>query len=317
MASDEQNATLYCPVCSTRLESRKCKLFCSLCGYYLSCAWIIIERMARHTEAVAKVPAASQPSTMQCGALLRNWRLSYLPPESGPSATPAASGRHELWVGMRFRQIISEDRPTLIPFDQDAWAAGMGYEGADPSESLAVFRSMREDNAKLLGASCSPRHSTGSAYIPNAHEDFVEWVELFGGQRFHARRSDPADRGSVKPPSNVGIPGIPVQCHLADWKTEAFASSAPVNSIPTRRKLLARPRAAAITHAKTGASKAQADGPGRSRRANCGAPSWRPRDRPLHWPGAERACWGDHLEFTAEAGSGDFTSCRRMCHTRK
>lgn len=34
----EDNAMLYCPVCSTRLESRKCKLFCARCGYYLSCA---------------------------------------------------------------------------------------------------------------------------------------------------------------------------------------------------------------------------------------------------------------------------------------
>jgi len=33
-----EEAILFCPVCSTRLESRKCKLFCSLCGYYLSCA---------------------------------------------------------------------------------------------------------------------------------------------------------------------------------------------------------------------------------------------------------------------------------------
>ncbi len=28
----------YCPVCSTKLESRKCKLFCAQCGYYMSCA---------------------------------------------------------------------------------------------------------------------------------------------------------------------------------------------------------------------------------------------------------------------------------------
>ena len=31
-------AMLYCPVCSKRLDARKCKLFCSQCGYYLSCA---------------------------------------------------------------------------------------------------------------------------------------------------------------------------------------------------------------------------------------------------------------------------------------
>ncbi len=35
--SDDE-AMLYCPVCSMRLESRKCKLFCAQCGYYMSCA---------------------------------------------------------------------------------------------------------------------------------------------------------------------------------------------------------------------------------------------------------------------------------------
>ena len=29
---------LYCPNCSRRLEERKCKLFCRVCGYYMSCA---------------------------------------------------------------------------------------------------------------------------------------------------------------------------------------------------------------------------------------------------------------------------------------
>ena len=29
---------LYCPVCSTRLAARKCKLICEKCGYYMSCA---------------------------------------------------------------------------------------------------------------------------------------------------------------------------------------------------------------------------------------------------------------------------------------
>jgi len=35
---EEPEPMLYCPVCSTRLESRKCKLFCAQCGYYMSCA---------------------------------------------------------------------------------------------------------------------------------------------------------------------------------------------------------------------------------------------------------------------------------------
>jgi hypothetical protein len=28
----------YCPVCSERLEARRCKLLCPVCGYYMSCS---------------------------------------------------------------------------------------------------------------------------------------------------------------------------------------------------------------------------------------------------------------------------------------
>jgi hypothetical protein len=34
----EDEPMLYCPVCSQRLNARKCKLFCAQCGYYMSCA---------------------------------------------------------------------------------------------------------------------------------------------------------------------------------------------------------------------------------------------------------------------------------------
>jgi hypothetical protein len=33
-----EDASRYCPVCSQRLESRRCKLACGVCGYYMSCA---------------------------------------------------------------------------------------------------------------------------------------------------------------------------------------------------------------------------------------------------------------------------------------
>jgi hypothetical protein len=37
-ATPQEDASRYCPVCSQRLESRHCKLICSVCGYYMSCA---------------------------------------------------------------------------------------------------------------------------------------------------------------------------------------------------------------------------------------------------------------------------------------
>ena len=33
-----EDVSRYCPVCSQRLESKRCKLICPVCGYYMSCA---------------------------------------------------------------------------------------------------------------------------------------------------------------------------------------------------------------------------------------------------------------------------------------
>jgi hypothetical protein len=38
VSAESEDASRYCPVCSRRLESRRCKLICPVCGYYMSCA---------------------------------------------------------------------------------------------------------------------------------------------------------------------------------------------------------------------------------------------------------------------------------------
>jgi hypothetical protein len=34
----EEHPISFCPVCSERLEPKRCKLICGRCGYYLSCS---------------------------------------------------------------------------------------------------------------------------------------------------------------------------------------------------------------------------------------------------------------------------------------
>jgi len=56
----------------------------------------------------------------------------------------------ELVMAHRFRQVIAEDNPTLIAFDQDAWARNLDYARRKPKLSLETFRRIRGENHELL-----------------------------------------------------------------------------------------------------------------------------------------------------------------------
>jgi hypothetical protein len=56
----------------------------------------------------------------------------------------------ELVGAHRFRQVIAEDNPTLIAYDQDAWTANLDYARRKPKQSLETFRRVRAENFELL-----------------------------------------------------------------------------------------------------------------------------------------------------------------------
>ncbi|SRR5581483_6579715 len=56
----------------------------------------------------------------------------------------------ELVAAHRFRQVIAEDQPTLIAFDENAWAAKLDYFRRKPKQSLETFRRLRAENYELL-----------------------------------------------------------------------------------------------------------------------------------------------------------------------
>jgi hypothetical protein len=86
----------------------------------------------------------------------------------------------EIVVGMRLRMIIAEDRPTLSPFDQDKWAANLGYEKAPAKASLAVFETLRNDLTALLESLPPEAFDRASIHPERGEKSLGEWVSLFG-----------------------------------------------------------------------------------------------------------------------------------------
>jgi len=50
----------------------------------------------------------------------------------------------------RFRRVIAEDNPTLVVYDQEAWARNLDYSRRRISTALETFRRTRGENYELL-----------------------------------------------------------------------------------------------------------------------------------------------------------------------
>ncbi|SRR5579885_1012011 len=50
----------------------------------------------------------------------------------------------------RMRQVIAEENPTIVAFDQDAWARNLDYARRKPKQSLETVRRVRAENYELL-----------------------------------------------------------------------------------------------------------------------------------------------------------------------
>ncbi len=146
--------------------------------------------MSNHTEALAQFrQGASALAAALQGASAEE--TAFIP---GPGKwTIKQLVRHvadtEIVVGMRMRQIIAEDSPTLIPFDQEKWAANLSYETADATASLTLFQTLREDTTRVLEALPAEAFDRPGVHPERGVKPLLEWVQLFARHVFtHAEQ---------------------------------------------------------------------------------------------------------------------------------
>ena len=95
----------------------------------------------------------------------------------------------ELVGAHRMRQVIAEDVPTLIAFDQEAWARNLDYARRKPKQSLETFRRIRGENHELLkGVPESAFGRTGN-HSENGSMTLLQLVEGYASHaESHARQ---------------------------------------------------------------------------------------------------------------------------------
>ena len=89
----------------------------------------------------------------------------------------------ELVGAHRFRQVIAEDNPTLIAFDQDAWVDRLDYAHRKPKQSLETFRRIRAENHELLKSLAPEAFARAGNH---SQEGRVTLVQMLEGYAQHA-----------------------------------------------------------------------------------------------------------------------------------
>ena len=87
----------------------------------------------------------------------------------------------EIAYGYRLRQMLADEKPTIAPIDQDAWARNLNYMNSAPAELVAFYGLARHHNLRLLRSLDATAYSK-SAYHPELQRQFTvaELVERVG-----------------------------------------------------------------------------------------------------------------------------------------
>ena len=87
----------------------------------------------------------------------------------------------EVVLSYRMRQMLADDKPTIAPIDQDAWARNLHYMEMTPAELVALYGLNRHASLQLLRR-IKHEDLNKSAYHPEMKRDMTvaEIVERMG-----------------------------------------------------------------------------------------------------------------------------------------
>jgi DinB superfamily len=91
----------------------------------------------------------------------------------------------------RYRWIVAQDRPTLVPYDQDLWVERLRANEADPNEVLDLFDALRRSNLALWERSSEEERARIGMHEERGPESFELVFRLVAGHdRLHSEQAE-------------------------------------------------------------------------------------------------------------------------------
>jgi uncharacterized damage-inducible protein DinB len=87
----------------------------------------------------------------------------------------------ELVWGFRLRMALTQDRPRLVGYDQDLWAARLHYEHSDPRQALEQFGVLRRSNLALLKGASDDDWQRVAVHAERGAQTIEQMVRLCAG----------------------------------------------------------------------------------------------------------------------------------------
>lgn len=92
----------------------------------------------------------------------------------------------DLVYGMRIRMIVTQDRPTIVGYDQDAWTARFGGLDATPNETIERWHALRRSNLHMLESLSDEELDRVGLHTERGEESVRLNVQLLAGHdRMH------------------------------------------------------------------------------------------------------------------------------------
>lgn len=77
----------------------------------------------------------------------------------------------------RLKKVLAEDEPTLISFDQDAWANNLGYDLLDREQYLLLFKLLRSSMQTILDNLTIEQSERVGVYVNQGRFTFKQLME--------------------------------------------------------------------------------------------------------------------------------------------